>query len=146
MNTHGRAREVTLIGRASDIATTKYQYAYFVIEIERLAGLSGYRGRSSLNAFRVGVAIGIMRALDATKTEAVRAASSSTALVLASRFDEAEAECKRRYPGIKTRQASLHQSDSSAYHDGVNQGKGVAQRESRARIDGKGTRALPEAT
>jgi Protein of unknown function (DUF2786) len=139
-----KAKRVTLIGRASDIATVKYQYSYFVMEIERLTRVSGYRGRSALNAFRVGASIGIQRAIGDSKKAVMQDASTSTAMVLVGRYAEAEAERDRLHPDLRTNRVSLTATDRDAYGDGIAQGRGVAQREARARMDGKGTRALPE--
>jgi Protein of unknown function (DUF2786) len=136
-----RKKNVTLIGRASDIATVKYQYAFFASEIERLTRTSGYAGRRALNAFRVGCSIGILRALEEAKKASMEGASTSTAMVLVGRYDEAERERDRLHPNLRTNRTRLEANHAEAYHDGVEQGQDAARRETRS-----GARALPEST
>jgi hypothetical protein len=75
-------------GRPSDMALVREMLAYVEDEIERL--VVRYHGATARRSFRLGAVVGFSEALEASKRAAMGAVSSSTALVLASRADEAK--------------------------------------------------------
>jgi hypothetical protein len=148
-----KTRRVNLIGRASDIATIRYQLAFFEQEISRLTALHlkargswAGNGRAVGNAFRVGMVYGIREVLRESK-EAVTAsvASNAVAMVLVGRADEAKAECDRLYPKLHNVDLTPAVSSYDSYKSGQQAGRDTARKEGRQRLDSAGSRALPSA-
>jgi hypothetical protein len=96
------------IGRPSDIATVRYQYAYFAVELVRLANLLAPRdlnrgeGKHWHNSFYLGAVQAIGESLAAAKKE-VRAQASSSALAIVDKHaDDAAALMKHKYPSSRS--------------------------------------------
>lgn len=95
-----------LVGRASDIASVRYMYAWLVVEIERLAQQRRGHGRSWLDSFRCGAVDGVTNALYRAKkavlAETATHAGTSTAITLVeNRADLAKAERDRIHPDLR---------------------------------------------
>lgn len=135
-----------MIGRRSDVEIARYQFAFLILEIERLTQAfhratrryPGYNGRTALNSFRIGAVVGVTEAMAeaAKKTTAV---PTSGAMVLASRFDEANEAMAKLHPRLRKQSSRGSRIDGSAYGAGQAAGRSIRQH---AAIGGGGGRAL----
>lgn len=144
------SRTLHMIGRKSDIETSRYQIAYFAIEIDRLAGatMKG-RGKRGANAFRLGAVQGVYNAMYEAKRATQQAApinsqGSSAAMVLADRSKESRAEMAKRHPDLRRGGGPniSAASDGDAYNAGERAGRGLGARDGRSKLEGGGTRQL----
>ena len=86
----GLAKLFKIVGRPGDVQLVRYMFAWLSAEIDRLSRRE--RGRSAMNAFRLGAVDGICASLSAAqKTEEAAPGAAGAAMVLASRAEEAEA-------------------------------------------------------
>jgi hypothetical protein len=111
-----------LIGRPADIATIKYQFLYFVVELNRLAILlapkmSRGEGKSWHNSFYTGAGHAISEALKAAKTEAQVSATSTAMVIINRHSEEANALQAKLYP-----KAKVVQHHVNINRDGYNAG------------------------
>lgn len=118
------------IGRPSDIAIMRYQFAYFVLELTRLAQLLAPKtlargsGKTWYNSFYRGAVSAISSSLKAARKE-VRQQASSTALVFIDKHkQEVEAFKAKLYPWSKTKQMG-GSFDPEAYRMGQQAGGGL---------------------
>ncbi len=111
------------IGRPSDIATLRYQYAFFCLELGRLAhlmapaGLNRGAGKHWHKSFYLGAVSAISRELQAARAE-TRAQASSTALAVVDQHQhEAAMLLAKLYP--RSRHRAHHSAiDRGAYELG----------------------------
>lgn len=115
------------IGRASDVALLKYQYAFFVLELTRLAHnlapktLTRGEGKTWHNSFYRGGVRAILDSLKKVKEE-VRAQATSEALIVVDQHMQAIESFKaQKYPHSKTVQFGGH-IDPDAYRKGMQAG------------------------
>jgi len=101
------------LGRPSDIAIMRYQYAFFTIEIARLShllapgDLTRGQGKHWHNSFYRGAVSSIAEALKSVKQE-VRSQASSTALVFIDQHARSLAAFKSKaYPHSRTKQMGV---------------------------------------
>jgi len=113
------AQRTWLVGRPDDIATTRYLYTWLVHEIDRLTELSGERGRSARNAFRVGAASAVAHRLEETRRRAMR--GREAALV---RLEVSQEEVERFFPGVRA-PAPARVSDGDALRRGARAGERI---------------------
>jgi len=121
------------IGRPSDLSTVRYQYAFFTLELTRLANMlaPAYLERGSgkhwHKSFYLGAVSAIRSALVSAKAE-VRAQASSTALVVLNQHAmEAANKLHELYPRLRTTKR-IDNIDPSAYAMGRQAGAGLQQR------------------
>lgn len=102
------ALNIYTIGRPSDIAIMRYQFAYFVLELTRLShlmapdNLGRGSGKTWYNSFYHGAVDAIISSLKSAREE-VRKQASSTALVFINeRMREVELLKAKLYPWSKT--------------------------------------------
>ncbi len=108
---HGHT--LKMVGRASDIEILRYQYAFLVLEIDRLAQRFGDQNRfakgqarTMMNSFRLGAVNGVITAMRIANRETMKASKASgsgAAMVLANRRELAEQEKKRLHPHLVSR-------------------------------------------
>lgn len=126
----GRTEQVyRAFGRRADLATLIYQYAFFVLEIDRLATAHA-RGKSRTwgRSFRLGAVVAIAQALRAARDE-VRASASSSALVaLDRRALAADDAVARAYPDLRTARKRPTEVDGCAFRAGHRAGSSLHQR------------------
>jgi len=110
-------------GRPSDMALVREMLAYVEDEIERL--VARYHGATARRSFRLGAVAGFREALSESKRQAMTTASSSTALVLASRADEANAAMTRYHgkPLPRARGPRLATVEAQAFVEGKQAGR-----------------------
>jgi hypothetical protein len=124
-----RAHRYKAHGRPQDLATLAYQYAYFTVEVERLAQKIGRgRGRTFLNSFRLGAVAAIGESLASVQTETRAAASSSALVVVDRRAELAKDALRRACPNIRTSKGGASAINGSAYALGKQAGAGLTQR------------------
>lgn len=129
-----------VVGRPTDILCVREMLAYVASEIDRLAvSLMDGRGRTAHAAFRQGAAYGVWEALKASKAAAVAAVPQSTALVLASRRDLAEAVLHRRSDLRRGRLLPIPE-DAAALQLGLKVGRAIDVSAGRARRLQQGTK------
>jgi hypothetical protein len=121
------------IGRPTDLATMRYQYAYFTVELTRLANalapayLERGSGKHWHKSFYLGAVSAIKSSLVSAKAE-VRAQASSTALVVLNQHAmEAANKLHELYPRLRTTKR-IDNIDPSAYAMGRQAGAGLQQR------------------
>lgn len=116
-------------GRPADLATLRYQFAFFSAEITRLAALECKgRGKTFANSYRLGAVTAIAEALSTVRRE-TRASAVSSALVVVDRRAELAQEARdNQNPDIKTRSASTSRLDGEAYAAGKRAGARINQR------------------
>lgn len=119
------------IGRPSDIATMRYQYTFFTIELTRLAHLlaPSYlrrgEGKRWHNSFYLGGVSAIGESLRKTKHEVRAQANSSALAVVDQHAADALALKKEKYP--KCRTVTYNNSiDGDAYRLGKQAGSGLS--------------------
>lgn len=118
----GRRVFVT-VGRASDVATVRYLYAWISTEIARLceaatkAGKIG--GRTARNSFCLGAVAGVREAMLGAVESARRKASSEALVHLDARAEAAKAALPE---GLRSASRSSFHLDAGAYHDGKRAG------------------------
>jgi hypothetical protein len=115
------------IGRASDVALLRYQYAFFVLELTRLShslapkGMTRGEGKTWHNSFYRGAVHAILTSLKTAKQE-VRAQATSSALAIVDAHMQAiEAFKAQKYPHSKTVQFGGN-IDPDAYAKGMEAG------------------------
>lgn len=115
------------IGRASDVALLRYQYAFFVVELARLAHaiapktLTRGMGKTWHNSFYRGAVHAILESLKTAKAE-VRAQATSSALVIIDQHRQAiEAYKAKKFPQSSTRDIGGY-IDPDAYAKGLEAG------------------------
>lgn len=120
---------IYLVGRPSDIEQFKFMYAWLVSEISRLNICSGKAARTS---FAQGCVFGFVKALAASKKAAETQATTSTAMVLAGRADEAK-EWLMAKPGTVLQKARIQTTvtDDDAFAVGAMVGAGLQNRSGR---------------
>lgn len=129
-----------VVGRPTDVLCVREMLAYVAFEIDRLTeSLMDGRGRTARAAFRLGAAYGVMEALRASKAAAVAAVPASTALVLASRLDLAEALLHRRHTLLRPRSLGIPE-DYAALQQGHAAGRALDVSAGRARRLQQGTK------
>jgi hypothetical protein len=122
-----------VIGRPSDTQVVKYQMAFFVAEITRLAhkiapkSMSKGEGKTWHHSFRRGAVHAICEALKEAKKEVQATASSNALVVLNKHRDEALDLKMRLYPRSRTVNFSSNNLDVNAYRKGIEAGKGIQQ-------------------
>ena len=119
------------VGRASNVATVRYQFAYFVLELTRLAHLLApdYLGRGSgktwHNSFYRGAVSALVASLKTVKQE-IRASANSSALAV---FDRNAMELKRfmqqKYANQRVVSKPLNTHDPNAYRLGQQAASGL---------------------
>ena len=131
------------IGRPSDIATMRYQYAYFVLELTRLASLlaPSYLTRGSGKHWHKSFYLGAVRAISeslSSAKEEVKTQASATALAIFDRHaQEALALKTKLYP--KNKLKHFHSDiDRNAWELGKQAGSGLSPKPGL----GSGVRAL----
>jgi uncharacterized protein DUF2786 len=96
------------IGRASDIGTIRYQFAFFHLELTRLAkrlapdNLGRGEGKTWFNSFYLGAVNSIGESLRKTKQEVRQEASSNALVVIDQRAEEAASLKRKLYPKAAT--------------------------------------------
>lgn len=118
------------VGRPSDISTMRYQFAFFSLEITRLAELLAPNdlgrgtGKRWYNSFYLGAVRAISDSLEATKKQ-VQNTATSQALAIIDKHAQDAADWMRVYhPEMRTVQKrSRH--DQSAYNLGKQAGAGL---------------------
>ncbi len=134
----------TVFGRPDDIATFRYQFAFFSAEVTRLAEqASRGKGRTFGNCFRLGAVAAISEAIDNVRRKA-RAFATSTALVVVDRRAELAKERRAvECPGMRSSGGSSSRFDQRAFDQGKRAGAGISQRSalapSGARLLGRGS-------
>ncbi len=95
------------IGRPADIATMRYQYAYFVVEMTRLAHLMAPKtltrggGKHWHKSFYLGGVQAIRESLVSAKQEVRQQASSTALAVIDKHMEETQNFFKEKYPKAK---------------------------------------------
>lgn len=119
-------------GRPSDIATMRYQFAFFVVELTRLAGvlapndLTRGEGKTWYKSFYMGAVKAIAESLTVAKQE-TRAQASSTALsIIDKHMDEAKSAFMKKYPKTHKMQTARANIDIDAWHMGHQAGSGLS--------------------
>lgn len=129
-----------IVGRPTDILCVREVLAYLISEIDRLTdALMAGRGRTAHAAFRQGAAYGVWQALRASKAAAVAAVPVSTALVLASRKDLAEALLHRQHGDLRQEGPPSTPDDEAALQLGLEVGRAIDVAAGRARRLQQGT-------
>jgi hypothetical protein len=112
------------IGRPEDVRLVREMYAYLHSEIEHISKAMRGMGRSAFASFRLGAVAGVLSAMAESKRCANLLASAEVAIVLASRYGEAEATLARLHPDLRKRR-SRGPSDAEAYQAGVLAGRRI---------------------
>ena len=116
-------------GRPSDLATFRYQAAFYALEIERLAQESGQgRGRRFLNSFRLGAVRAIGEALAAVRAEVKLAATTTALAVVDQRAEEAKRRRDEENGDLLNGRKRPSQVDREAYQAGREAGSLINQR------------------
>lgn len=117
-------RGVMLVGRATDIETVRYMFAWLVAEFTRLgAKVPGADRRSYMLGCSHGVLAVLRENANALHTQAV--AGNSAAMVLVNRVKEAEQALKTLQPNLRVREKAPSQVGGGGYHAGVQAGRAV---------------------
>ncbi len=112
-------------GRPSDMALVREMLAYVEDEIERL--VVRYHGATARRSFRMGAVAGFTEALTASKQASLATATSSTALVLSGRADEAK-DAMLRYHGRPLRRGRAPRAqavEAQAFVQGQHAGRSM---------------------
>lgn len=119
------------VGRPSDVATMRYQFAWFVTEITRLRHLLGKgQGKTWGNSFYLGAAHAIGEALGKTRREVRAQATGSALMVLDNRMEKASALKKALHPDLVSRSSSSPTNfDPGGYHAGKRAGAGLSPKQ-----------------
>jgi hypothetical protein len=120
----GTTKCFKVVGRPSDVQVVRYMFAWLSAEIDRLSYRE--RGRSAMNAFRLGAVEGICTTL-ATAQKQVEAepGAGSAAMVLASRADEADAYANRVF-NLRGRTSGIsYYDETGAFARGRAAGEGI---------------------
>ncbi len=120
--TGGQSR-IRAYGRNDDLETLRYQYAFFVTEINRLA--KHEKGITARNSFSLGAAIEILRTLKDASQEARKQATSSALTVVDNRTALAEKALRGACPRVRKSQPSQSRLDPNAYARGVYAGSNM---------------------
>jgi len=118
------------IGRPSDIAVMRYQFAYFVLELSRLAQLlapSTLRrgsGKTWHNSFYHGAVDAIISSMKEARQEVRQQASSAALMVVDQRMEDVLALKQKLYPWSRTTSTS-RRLDPNAYRLGQQAGSGL---------------------
>lgn len=118
------------IGRPSDLATLRYQYSYFVLELTRLASalapndLGRGSGKTWHKSFYLGATRAIGDALDAVREEVKATASSSALAVINQHALDATALNRKLYPKNKVKQITTN-FDCEAFELGKQAGSNL---------------------
>lgn len=121
------------VGRPSALATLRYQYSYFRLELTRLANalapsyLRAGSGKTWYKSFFLGAVSAIKASLVSAKTEVRSQASSSALIVLNQHAIEAANKFKELYPRTHKTQ-SANNIDPQAYAMGKQAGAGLQQK------------------
>jgi hypothetical protein len=114
-------RTLQIAGRPSDVTNVRYLFAWLTAEIDRLARKSG-QGRAWLNSFRLGAALGAVKAMEAARQQ-VRAESTSTALA---RVDSRADEARKAAPEMnRQKSGSASIGDPRAFRAGEAAGRAL---------------------
>lgn len=113
-------RVYRIAGRPSQIATVRYLYAWLVLEITRLTEVSGFKGVTSRNSFRIG-AVDALREGMFKAREKVRKTASGAALV---RIDEAAERIAAILPQLRNTSGRLR-VDRNAREAGRRAGESI---------------------
>lgn len=124
------------IGRTSNVATVRYQFAYFVLELTRLAhllapdDLKRGSGKTWHNSFYRGAVSALLLSLKKVKQE-VRSSANSSALAV---FDKNAMELKRfmqqRHPNQRVVSKPLNAHDPNAFRLGQQAASGLQSKPS----------------
>ena len=128
-------------GRASDLATLKYQYAFFSVEIERLCSIHAKgRGRTYANSFRLGAMVAIVDAIGKATGQAREGADARALVIVDQRLEAAKAARAEASPNaVKDKRSARYDLDRAGYEAGQRAGSGVSQR---SQLAADGTRLL----
>lgn len=119
------------IGRPSDIATMRYQYLFFTVELTRLSrllapmGMRRGEGKRWYNSFYLGATSAIGESLRKTKQEVQAQANSAALAVVEKHAADALALLKEKYPQSKSREHNID-IDGDAYRLGKQAGSGLS--------------------
>lgn len=132
-------QRLVIIGRASDVAVTRYLFSYTRREIDRLCdeAVAQYlieNGRTPRNNFRMGAVQEVCSRLQDAQREAATAyaryhsnAVTSTALARVEADGTAvETYMRKTVPNLRTRYASATRLDQDAHEMGREAGRGIA--------------------
>jgi len=127
-------------GRPSDVATLRYQFAYFTAEVTRLALKHGKgKGRTWSNSFRNGAVSAIRDSLQTAKAEA-RAHATSTALAIVdSRATMAKQALTTAFPSVRKRSVNAGSLNGDGFEAGKQAAAGINQR---SQLTASGVRML----
>lgn len=129
---------VFLFGTADDMAIVRVLYDRISLQLNAMAVMHAKgRGRLFADSFRTGVARAIV---DMICPEKEPEASSSTALALADRGDQATGELRKVMPGLELRPPPYSHINPEAYREGRVKGKHIHLGES---LGGAPKGALP---
>ena len=115
------------IGRATDVALLRYQYAFFVVEMTRLAHnlapktLTRGAGKTWHNSFYRGAVRAILDSLKTAKQEVRAQATSAALIVLDQHMQAIEAFKAQKYPHATVKQFGGN-LDPDAYQKGMQAG------------------------
>jgi len=115
-----------LLGRKSDIAITRYMFAWLLSECQRLAdGEAKGKGRIFVASYCQGFVAGIKAQLAKSRDEAKLLASSQAMIKLDSRLEESRAFMYSKYNLRNTKGSSASQIDPNAYYSGKSRGDSI---------------------
>jgi Protein of unknown function (DUF2786) len=118
------------IGRPSDIEVMRYQFAYFVLELTRLAQMLAPRtlqrgtGKTWHNSFYHGAVNAIIDSLKSARTEVTKQATSNAIIFINNHMLQVEALKNKLYPDSRTVYTKTH-IDRDAYEMGQQAGAGL---------------------
>lgn len=118
------------IGRASDIAILRYQFAYFVVELTRLAHLLAPAtlkrgsGKTWHNSFYHGATDAIIASMKSAKQEVIKDATSTALVFINEHMQKVEDFKVQKYPWSRTTKTKRH-IDPEAYEMGKLAGSGL---------------------
>lgn len=120
----GTTKSFKIVGRPSDVQVVRYMFTWLSAEIDRLS--YGERGRSAMNAFRLGAVDGICSTLTAAQKEVESAPEAAgAAMVLASRADEAQAYAYRVFRLRERKGGVSYYDETGAFARGRAAGEGL---------------------
>jgi len=126
----GGISNIYTIGRASDIAVLRYQFAYFVVELTRLAhllapsDLKRGSGKTWHNSFYHGATDAIIASMKSAKKEVIKDASSTALVFISEHMRKVEELKAQKYPWSRTSH-SARRLDPEAYEMGKMAGAGL---------------------
>lgn len=138
--TGGNGIRYVAYGRPQDLETLSYQYAYLSSEILRLAGRECKgKGKAYSNAFKIGAADAIGKAILETNRQSRSQASSQALTVVDQRLARATEAMYRDHPNLRKRTTNASTVDGAGLAAGRAAAANVNQR---TQIGANGTRLL----